>query len=156
MDQHSAHAARPPLRFSTPILAQVLEHRSTGFFIGGLALVHLGLTRLNLPAWQCPMQHALGLPCPGCGLSRAMAALLQGDWQGALARHAFAPLFLLALGLIIGMAPLPEPLRRRGITWVARFEERTSLVALLLVALVAYWLTRLLFFRSAFIHSTVG
>jgi hypothetical protein len=36
----------------------------------------------------------------------AIAALLRGDWHSALRLHAFAPLFLVALSLIIGMAVL--------------------------------------------------
>jgi hypothetical protein len=151
-----ASSHRPTLRFSTPILAQVLERRATGLVIGAAVALHLGLMRFELPAWQCTVREALGIPCPGCGLSRAIDALLHGHWQAALARHAFAPVILVALALIIGMALLPESLRRPGIAAVARLERRTGLTALLLVALMLYWLTRLLVFRSAFIDATIG
>jgi hypothetical protein len=156
MAQPPASADRRFQRFASPVLAQVLEHRATGVLIGVAVVVHLGLMRLALPTWPCPVQHALGVPCPGCGLSRAIAALLRGDWHSALRLHAFAPLFLVALSLIIGMAVLPESVRRRSIAAVAHFERRTGLTALLLVALLVYWLARLLVFRSAFIDSTIG
>lgn len=156
MAQPHASAARPFQRFSSPLLAQLLERRVTGVWVGVAVVAHLGLMRLELPAWPCPVQHALGIPCPGCGLSRAIVALLHGDWLAALRLHAFAPLLLAALALIIGMAVLPEPLRRRGIATVDHLERRTGLTVLLLGALMVYWLVRLLVFRSAFIHSTIG
>ncbi|WP_224369326.1 DUF2752 domain-containing protein [Hyalangium versicolor] len=156
MDQRPNVLARSFQRLSSPVLAQVLERRATGMIIGVSALAHLGLMRWALPTWQCPLMQALGIPCPGCGLSRAMASLLHGDWAAALAQHAFAPLVLASLALIFGMALLPESIRQRGVAGVARFERRTGLVALLLLALVAYWLVRMLVFRSAFIHTTIG
>ena len=53
------------------------------------------------------------------------------------------------------MAFLPEAARRRSIDAVARFERRTRVTALLLVALMAYWPVRLLVFRGPFIDSTL-
>jgi hypothetical protein len=156
MEVLPASIHRPAQRFHLPVLAQVMERRATGLVIGAMAAVHLGLMHWELPAWPCPVRHTLGIPCPGCGLSRAIAALLRGDWRTALARHAFAPIVLAALVLLVGMALLPEPVRRRGISGVARFERHTGLTALLLVALMVYWLVRLLVFRSAFIDSTIG
>ncbi|MBZ4418120.1 DUF2752 domain-containing protein [Myxococcus sp. RHSTA-1-4] len=139
---------------STPVLAQLLERRATGWVIGAAALAHLVLMRFDLPAWQCTVRDAVGIPCPGCGLSRAITALVHGQWRDALTLHAFAPVILAGLVLVTGMALLPEAARRRGISAVARFEQRTGLTALLLLTLVGYWLTRLIFFRSAFIDST--
>jgi uncharacterized protein DUF2752 len=149
-------SSRPAQRFSLPVLAQVMERRATGLVIGAMAAAHLGLMHFELPGWPCPVRHTLGIPCPGCGLSRAIAALLHGDWRAALARHAFAPIILAALVLLVGMALLPESVRRRGIAGVARIERHTGLTALLLVALMVYWLVRLLVFRIAFIDSTIG
>jgi hypothetical protein len=156
MDTHPPSSTRTDQRFSLPVLAQVLEHRATGLAIGAAAALHLGLMHFGLPSWSCPVRDTLGIPCPGCGLSRASSALLLGDWRTALAQHAFAPLLLAVLVLLVGMALLPEPLRRQGVARVARFERHTGLTALLLVALMVYWLVRLLVFRSAFIHSTLG
>jgi hypothetical protein len=156
MEPLPSSPSRIAQRLAPPVLAQLLEQRATGLVIGSFAVVHLGLMHFGLPAWSCPIRHTLGIPCPGCGLSRAIAALLHGDWRTALERHAFAPVILAALVLLVGMALLPEPARRRGIALVARFERLTGLTALLLVALVVYWLARLLVLRSAFIHSTLG
>lgn len=46
-----------------------------------------GLT-INL----CLFKQFLGIPCPGCGLTRAFLAFFQGNWQLALYYH---PLFWL-------------------------------------------------------------
>lgn len=42
----------------------------------------------------CPMKHMLGIPCPGCGLTRATESLVTGDVGAALAFHPLVPLIL--------------------------------------------------------------
>ncbi len=37
----------------------------------------------------CPMVVVTGLPCPGCGLTRAGILLLRGDFAGAFRLHPF-------------------------------------------------------------------
>lgn len=39
---------------------------------------------LGLP---CPIEHFAGIPCPGCGMTRAVASLLRGQWRQAFAYH---------------------------------------------------------------------
>ncbi|MBI3945364.1 MAG: DUF2752 domain-containing protein [Armatimonadetes bacterium] len=42
----------------------------------------------------CPMHGVFGLPCPGCGLTRAFAALMRADVAAALRLNALSiPLF---------------------------------------------------------------
>ncbi len=54
--------------------------------------------------------HALtGIPCPGCGITRAFVALFHGDFAQAWAHHPFV--YLLA-ALAIGTALGPSSLRR--------------------------------------------
>jgi hypothetical protein len=45
----------------------------------------------------CPTRLLLGLPCPGCGLTRAFACLWGGDLEGAVHLHPFAPALFAAL-----------------------------------------------------------
>lgn len=42
----------------------------------------------------CPWASLLGIPCPGCGLSRAAALLVRGDLEGALRLHPLSPLLV--------------------------------------------------------------
>jgi hypothetical protein len=49
----------------------------------------------------CPTAGLLGIPCPGCGLTRATLAVLRGDFAGAFGFHplvfVLAPLYVGAL-----------------------------------------------------------
>lgn len=38
----------------------------------------------------CLLRNATGLPCPGCGLTRAFAHLAKGEWSAAWRDHPFA------------------------------------------------------------------
>lgn len=53
----------------------------------------------------CPFANVTGHPCPGCGLTRAMLALLSLDFGEALRLHPLSPLLgpLLAWFLVPGM-----------------------------------------------------
>jgi hypothetical protein len=46
---------------------------------------------------QCPVFYWFGIYCPGCGATRAMAALLHGRWAEALR---FNPLVVVALPFV--------------------------------------------------------
>lgn len=140
----------------TPLLAPLLHSRSTGIISVGAAMLHGGLTLLGLPSWQCPIRHGLGLPCPGCGLSRAIIALLQGDWQTSFTYHAFAPLCLVMLIFIITVTLLPSSARDHVIARVEDIEQRTGLALVLLLAFVLYWLARLVILRDVFINLIVS
>ena len=60
-----------------------------------LALAYLLASEL-LFGTCCPMQYLLGLPCPLCGMTRALLSLLRGDLPGSFSAH---PLLLPALAL---------------------------------------------------------
>lgn len=37
--------------------------------------------------YKCPIYYIFGVPCPGCGMTRALFLLLSGDISGALHMH---------------------------------------------------------------------
>jgi hypothetical protein len=113
--------------------------------------LQLSLSALGLPAWRSPLHSTLGIPDFGCGLTRAILALLRGNWRTSLTLHAFAPFFVVALILIALAAILPATLREKIIVQIEVLERRTGLTTILLVGLVVYWLARLLILREAFI-----
>lgn len=43
----------------------------------------------------CPFHSLLGIPCPGCGMTRAFLALLRGDVRKAFYWHPLFPLVIL-------------------------------------------------------------
>lgn len=142
--------------FRRPILAQLLKNRPTCATITGATMVHLSLVMAGLPSWRSPFHSVFGIPDPGCGLSRAIVALLRADWTTAVTFHAFAPLFVIALILIALSVVLPRWLRDKAAAWVAELERRTGLTAILLVGLVVYWLARLLLIGNTFINLING
>jgi len=94
----------------------------------------------------CPLAGSFGIPCPGCGLTRATLALLHGDVRGALHFH---PLVLLLTPLVVsitaatawnllrapGRQPRPQPAFANGRT-------TTALATVLLALTLAVWLAR--------------
>jgi hypothetical protein len=96
----------------------------------------------------CPSAGVFGIPCPGCGLSRAVLAALQGDFAGAFHYHplffVIAPVYAIALGAA-GVALLKGPaLPSVGVAPPrarSRAAERGVTVAAsaLLVAMLGVW-----------------
>lgn len=90
----------------------------------------------------CPLAAVAGIPCPGCGLTRATLALAHGDLRQALALHplvfVLAPLFVAAvssaaLNYVRGPGPRnpPNP-------WFAS-RSASLLGTALLVATLGVW-----------------
>lgn len=67
----------------------------------GVYVAPLGFaTLLGVPI--CPTALVLRQPCPGCGITRASAALAHGDLSGAMSLNPIAPVVVpLAAGLAI-------------------------------------------------------
>lgn len=96
--------------------------------------------------WNCTFADVTGLPCPGCGLTRAGSALLRGDWQSAVQFHPFSPLFAI-LGLFVAAgALLPLAWVRQLAARVTLFERKTLLTTVFWVGLLCFSLLRILGF----------
>ena len=73
----------------------------------------------------CLFRRGLDLPCPGCGLTRALAHLARGDLAAAVALHPLAPLLageLVAGWTLLGLAAhgrVTFPGRARLDRWLA-------------------------------------
>lgn len=139
-----------------PIFAPLLAHATMVRVIAIAALYQGTAVAYGLPSWPCPIWHLFGIPCPACGLSRAVVALADGDVQRAIVLHAFAPLALLALVLIACAGILPERYRLILSAAVARVEQRTGVMPLLLVVLLVYWAVRLALAPALFIQLIRG
>lgn len=106
-----------------------------------LALAAFGFAAARLRWPLCPLAFFLGLPCPGCGLTRATIALLHGDVHGAFVAH---PLVFVALP---GTVALLLHATSRGPVSARSENVATIFSAALLVLLVSVWLAR---FAGAF------
>lgn len=118
--------------------------RGTFWLVGGLGAAGL----VVLAAWTppddssmslCLTRRALGLPCPGCGLTRGVAHLLQGDLARAMTLHPLAPLVAVDAavgwgwwGLALYGLAAPPPARAVRLVLLAQ-----------LALFVAFWVGRL-------------
>jgi hypothetical protein len=88
----------------------------------------------------CPFRRLLGIPCAGCGMTRALAHLAVGDWRSALALHPLAPLVAAELVLAWVAAGL------EALGWRSAARLRSWVPALVVAdgaLLVALWAGRL-------------
>lgn len=51
--------------------------------------------------YKCPFDYFLGIPCPGCGMTRAFLALLRLDFEEAFYYHPLFPLVIVAAVIIL-------------------------------------------------------
>jgi protein-S-isoprenylcysteine O-methyltransferase Ste14 len=82
-------------------------------------------------------------------MTRAVVELLAGEWRKSLQLHAFAPLVVVFLALVLVAAVLPPAANRSLAATVESVERRTGLTMFLAVAFFAYWLARLLLFPGS-------
>lgn len=133
----------PPPRSlaATSTLPQGLVGRS--LLLAGVAAA-LGLTTFS-GLYRCPMALFVGVPCPGCGLTRATSLLLHGDLAAALHMHPLVLVVLPFLAAALGPPAIaylrtgsPSPASRRA-------QHATSLASLsLFVLMLVVWVARFL------------
>lgn len=113
----------------------------TVLITGGLLLLLVGyglfynITGFGIP---CVFHQATGLQCPGCGLSRAIAAVLRLDFSAAFGYNLLWPLYAAYLlwggiGMAHAYIKRGEPCCLPGKTW---------LHAVILAVVVAYGVLR--------------
>lgn len=87
---------------------------------------------------SCPLRLALGVPCATCGMTRAFAAMLHGDFAYALEANLAAPLAF-AIVLAHGVAYAAQ--LATGRSWVSEFwghKSKRRVGGVLLIALLAF------------------
>jgi hypothetical protein len=131
-------------------LSSLLRDRRVSLGVTALAAAQVAAVSAGVGGWPCPLKSALGIPCPGCGLTRASVALLRGEFAAAFSYHAFAPLLLLGLAAfaVAGVLPAAQRDAFAGLAW--RVERHTRAAYVVLAALLLYWSARLLFLPGAF------
>ena len=93
----------------------------------------------------CPFKMLTGFPCPGCGITKSLYFLYQGDWSKSLHYHLFGPLLLLAF---IGMLLILMFEFMSGKTIINRLLYNKKVTLILGVGLMIYHFTRLVIFVS--------
>jgi hypothetical protein len=126
------------------VIASLLKNQAEARVLVLIGILHLILASVGFSGWSCPILLATGVPCPGCGVTRASAALLKGDWRNMASLHIFAPVLLAVLVLSGFIAFLPDELRARVIDRIELIELRTNLSLIFLLSLFLYWGLRLI------------
>jgi hypothetical protein len=111
-------------------------------WVVGAGVLHVALASAGLGGWPCPFRTATGVPCPGCGLSRACALLVHGDLRGALRMHAFAPMMLAGLAMMCAGSMLPAEKRSAFLSKFGALETQLRLAPLFVAGFLIYWLLR--------------
>ena len=75
-------------------------------------------------------------------MTTAMTLLLQGHWQLAVQTHAFAPVILIVLMMMLVAIGLPAANLSKFSSRVERLERKSGITAILLLSMVVYWLLR--------------
>ncbi len=144
MNAHRIHMSAVRGRLYTPVLAPVMQSRWIIVLLATATVILLAAAAFDLTAWQCPLKAALGVNCPGCGLTRAIVLLVQGQWLAAVKLHAFAPMGLAIGVLLVTGTLLPVKWRAKAAERLAVFERRSGIGFWLLLSVLIYWICRLI------------
>ncbi len=144
MTEATLKAARPDPWTYRALMAPSARYLAVGVMAASFIMPVQGLG-VDL----CILHSITGLPCPGCGMTRALCALSQGDLSVALALNPFAllawPTFLvLALATLSGPAGL-----RRFEAWVQSHADAVARAyKLAFTSFVSFGALRLLVFLT--------
>jgi|GEM_PF-524053 len=105
-----------------------------------------------IPGFVCPLRHWTGVPCPTCGLTRSLMAVVRGDWSQAVMHHLFGPLLFLVL--LVGIIQFAIELRSgRKLhafysPWIQQWGRDRRYALSALAALLIYHALRLSYLAS--------
>ena len=114
---------------STNSLKRITSWPVTAWLVIGLFGAGLGAVLAAdgcLPWPQCPLREFTGLPCPSCGCTRSLLALVHADPGKALR---FNPLFGLACLALPSWVITSALGNVFGWSWPKRFRERAGEIA---------------------------
>jgi hypothetical protein len=106
--------------------------------LGGFLLFRVWVPAPGSENTVCLLRRLSGLPCPGCGMTRAFAHLAKGEWSAAASDHLLAYGALAELGL--GWLAWGAALARRRTVRLPVGLDRLALAHL--AVFVAFWLGR--------------
>ncbi|MHC5021045.1 MAG: DUF2752 domain-containing protein [Planctomycetota bacterium] len=113
-----AIAATPaPIRSRKPV-ADILLHPWSAMFALVVAIGAFALPKHGIPGLRiCAFEIWTALPCPGCGMTRSMTCLAQGDLLSSVTYHPFGVVFapLLAFALLAWLLPVARRSALRGL-----------------------------------------
>lgn len=127
-----------------PVIASLLRRTFLCRLLLLAAALHLAGAAMGVAIFECPLLTVCRIPCPGCGLTRAVQLLLAGEFRNSMRAHIFAPLALLTLVILVAGCMLPLTLRSRCAAHIERYENYSGISQLAFIALWLYWVYRLM------------
>lgn len=109
-----------------------------------IAFIRPQLTPTFLPKMPCGLRAITGLPCPFCGGTRAIRALLNGEWWRAIYLNTMAILALFIFVGVIGILLIEAGKARRLVDWKALERTVTRFMPLLIAFVMIWWLPHLI------------
>lgn len=109
--------------------------------LAGLAGFHFWVPTGGVESSICLFRRATGIPCPGCGMTRAIAHLAKGQWREAAADHPFS--FVLAAEAGVAWIYCGQALLGGRNLRPPRQEVVTPIVLGHALVLLFFWLGRL-------------
>jgi len=115
--------------------------------LGAVALAVLFAASFLLPGTglgitTCAFKNTIGVPCPGCGLTRSFVAVSHGRPATAFREHPLGVFIYAGLAVYMAKWALEASIRRR---LLARLEERARVPVLwaLVLGMMGVWLCKL-------------
>lgn len=150
MGAPSTFTAASPLTDSTPTAPLFAAELSSPTVRRVLALAFIGTVFVpasGLGVDLCPLHAATGLPCPGCGMTRAMGSVWHGAFADALGLHPFVALLWPLAAVVTLSAPLSRAQWERATSALGRWARAVSwLQRVALFAFFGFGALRLLAF----------
>lgn len=129
------------------LAACLIRDRRLGLAMAGGGLLYFALTRYGWDVMPCPSMQVLGLPCPGCGMTRSCLSLLRGDWAASWRLNPFGPVFAVFWAIVGAGVAMPQPWRGKFADCIGRLEQRSRWAGWVAGGLAIYGLTRLIGLR---------
>ncbi|MFH0800732.1 MAG: DUF2752 domain-containing protein [Pseudomonadota bacterium] len=90
----------------------------------------------------CAARHFLGVPCPGCGLTRSFVAFVHGNLRASIDVHPLGAVIAVWLIYMMGRSVAAAIMRRRPPELLTQ-QGRDWILAAFLVGLIVQWIARL-------------
>jgi hypothetical protein len=118
-------------------IAEVVKEQHIRILALAAILVLLLIPTSGFELIICPMQHFFSLPCPACGMTRSMSALLEFEiWQS----FRFHPLGFLVISAII----LSFFVNHTNFLY-QRILKKYTMYSILVILFIVIWIYRLVF-----------
>jgi hypothetical protein len=90
----------------------------------------------------CPFYNLTHLPCPGCGMTRAIQSILTGDFYLALKYHLFS--FIIIFIILIVLLSM---ISKKIYTLLERFIKKEKFIIVFLIFIIIYGIIRILILK---------